>query len=91
MWIHSRRPNNGASLVGFILQWLLESQVGSFMPPVLLSTLRETVSAIAREILGPVTIVGLALAVMGLIMILVAAFLAYTQKDRTIPRAQARR
>ena len=80
----------GASLVGFIIQWLLEGQVGSFMPPLLLTTLRETISAIAREILQPVAIVGLALAILGLIMILVAAFLAYTQKDRTIPRTQAR-
>jgi len=79
----------GAFLVGFIIQWLLESQVGSFMPSVLLLTLRETVSAIAREILGPVIIVGLALAFMGLIMILVAAFLEIREKDRTIPRSQA--
>ena len=81
----------GASLVGFIIQWLLESQLAGFMPPVLLSTLRETVGAIAREILEPVVIVGLALAVLGLIMILVAAFLGIREKDRTIPRSQAKR
>jgi len=81
----------GASLVGFIIQWLLESQLAGFMPPVLLSTLRETVGAIAREILEPVVIVGLALAVLGLIMILVAAFLGIREKDRTIPRSQASR
>lgn len=80
----------GAFLVGFIIQWLLESQVGSFMPPLLLSSLRETVSAVAREILGPMAIVGLALALIGLIMILVAAFLAHTQKGRTIPRGDIR-
>ena len=81
----------GASLVGFIIQWLLESQAAGFMPPVLLLTLRETVGAIAREILEPVVIVGLALAVLGLIMILVAAFLGIREKDRTIPRSQASR
>jgi hypothetical protein len=80
----------GAFLVGFIIQWLLESQIGSFMPPLLLSSLRETVSAVAREILSPMVIVGIALALLGLIMILVAAFLAHTQKDRTIPRGETR-
>src|SRR5574341_5338 len=37
----------GSSLVGYIIQWVLESQVGSFTPPILLLTIRETVSAIA--------------------------------------------
>lgn len=81
----------GAFLVGFIIQWLLESQIGSFLPPLLLSSLRETVSAVAREILSPMVIVGAALALIGLIMILVAAFLAHAQKDRTIPRGDVRR
>ena len=80
----------GAFLVGFLIQWLLEIQLGAFLPPILLATLRETVSAIAGEILGPVAIIGFALAGMGLMMILVAAFLAYTQRERTIPRSQIR-
>jgi hypothetical protein len=80
----------GAFLVGFLIQWLLEIQVGGFMPRILLSTLRETVSAIAGEILGPVATIGFALTGMGLLMILVAAFLAYTQRERTIPRSQIR-
>lgn len=80
----------GSFLVGFIIQWLLESQIGSFMPPLLLSSLRETVSAVAREILGPMAFVGLALALIGLIMILVAVFLGIREKDRTIPRWDAR-
>ncbi|HEX6271275.1 MAG TPA: hypothetical protein VFZ43_13640 [Anaerolineales bacterium] len=79
----------GAFLVGFIIQWILESQV-SFIPAVLLSALRETVSAIAGEILEPVVIIGFALAGMGLLMILVAAVLSYSQRDRTIPRAPVR-
>ena len=81
----------GASLVGIIIQWILERQVAGLIPPVLVSTLRETVSAVAREILGPLAIVGLALTVMGLIMVLVAAFLGIREKDRTIPRWEARR
>jgi hypothetical protein len=80
----------GASLVGFIIQWILERQVAGLIPPVLVSTLRETVSAVAREILGPMAIVGSALTLMGLIMILVAAFLGIREKDRTIPRWEAR-
>jgi hypothetical protein len=69
----------------------LERQVAGLIPPVLVSTLRETVSAVAREILGPMAIVGSALTLMGLIMILVAAFLGIREKDRTIPRWEARR
>lgn len=80
----------GSSLVGYIIQWVLESQVGSFTPPILLLTIRETVSAIAREILGPVAIVGFVLAGLALMMILVGAFLAIREKDRTIPRSEAR-
>ena len=80
----------GAALVGFIIQWILERQVARLIPPVLLSTLRETVSAVAREILGPMAIVGLVLAGMGLIMVLVAVFLGIREKDRTIPRWEAR-
>ena len=76
----------GSSLVGFIIQWLLERQAAGLIPPVLLSTLRETVNVVAREILSPVAIVGLALAGVGLVMVLVAVFLSYTQRDRTIPQ-----
>lgn len=81
----------GASLVGFIIQWILERQVAGLIPPVLVSTLRETVSAVAREILGPMAIVGLTLTVIGLMMVLVAAFLGIREKDRTIPRWEGRR
>jgi hypothetical protein len=76
----------GASLFGFIIQWFLERQGAGLIPPVLLSTLRETASAVAREILGPVALVGLSLAGIGLVMVLVAAFLGIREKDRTIPR-----
>jgi hypothetical protein len=80
----------GASLVGIVIQWLLERQAAGLIPPVLVSTLRETVNAIALEILRPVAIVGLTLVGMGLTMVLVAMFLGYTQRDRTIPRSDPR-
>lgn len=80
----------GAFLVGLIIQWILERQVGRFLPPGLLTTLRETISAIASEILEPVIIIGFVLAGMGLLMILVGAILAYGQRDRTIPRYRTR-
>ena len=76
----------GASAFGFVIQWILERQIAGLIPPVLLSTLQETVSAIALEILRPVAIIGLALAGMGLVMVLVAVFLGYAQRDRTIPK-----
>jgi hypothetical protein len=80
----------GASVFGFFFQGFMEIQGLGFLPPLLLSTLRETVSAIVDEILRPVAILGFALMGMGLVMILLAAFLAYTQRDRTIPRSQFR-
>lgn len=80
----------GSSVFGFVFQRFMEFQGLGFLPPLLLSSLRETVSAIADEILRPVAILGFAIMGMGMVMILLAAFLAYTQRDRTIPRSQFR-
>ena len=80
----------GASIFGYVFQLLMESQGFGFLPPLLLSTLRETVSAIVDEILGPVALVGFALMGLGLMMILVGAFLTYTRRERTIPRSPPR-
>ena len=77
---------SSSSIFGFIFQDVMERQTASFMPPVLLMALRETVSAIVHQILQPVTIEGLILAVVGLLMILLAALLATTGK--AVPRSQ---
>lgn len=66
----------GAPLVGWIIQLIIEIQAEQFTSPILLSTLRETTSAVARQILNPVAIQGLLLVVLGYAMILTAFFLS---------------
>ncbi|HJR82224.1 MAG TPA: hypothetical protein VJ821_19275 [Anaerolineales bacterium] len=80
----------GASVFGYVFQLLMARQGFGFLPPLLLGALRETVSAIVDEILGPVAFVGFALAGIGLLMVLVGAILGYRQRERTIPRWPAR-
>lgn len=77
----------GTSVFGYVFQLLMARQGFGFLPPHLLSTLREAVSAIVDEILGPVAFVGFVLAGIGLLMVLVGAILGYTQRERTIPRS----
>ena len=64
----------GAPLIGWIIQFLIETQAEQFSSPILLSTLRETTSAVAREILNPILVQGILLAGLGFGMVL-AAFL----------------
>jgi len=66
----------GAPLVGWIIQLIIEIQAEQFTSPILLSTLRETTSAVARQILNPVAIQGLILGLLGLGMVIAAAYLA---------------
>ena len=72
----------GSSPLGFILQLVMQNQRFDFMPPILFSTLRETLSEIARQILKPVAIEGLILALLGLILIIVAAYLVKREKSK---------
>ena len=65
----------GAPTFGLIVQRLLQNQAAGFVPPIFFSTMRETVSAVASQILEPVAIEGLILAGVGLIMVLVALFI----------------
>jgi hypothetical protein len=66
----------GAPLIGLIIQFLIETQAAQITSEALLSALRETTSAVAREILNPILVQGLILAVPGFVMIL-AAFLLH--------------
>jgi len=65
----------GAPTFGFIIQRVLQNQAAR-MPPILFATMRETVSAVTSQILKPVAIEGLILAVLGLIMVIVATYVA---------------
>jgi hypothetical protein len=77
----------GASLFGYMFQIVMETQGFGFLPPLLLSALRETIRAIVDEILAPVAFAGFGLAAVGLLMVLAGAILAYAQRERTIPRS----
>ena len=73
----------GASLLGFLVQSILEIYSSGFLPPVLFSALRETISAVAVEILQPVLMEGLILGGLGFGMVLTALFIVYRNNSRT--------
>lgn len=60
----------GSSLVGVIIQVLIETQFEQIVSVVLLETLRDTTNAVAREILNPILVQGIALAMPGFAMAL---------------------
>lgn len=65
----------GAPLVGWFLQFLIQTQGVTFIPSILASSIAETAGAVARQILIPVTIQGLVLTLIGLIMLAIGVFL----------------
>jgi len=65
----------GVPIVGFIIQTILENQGAGIISPTLLTTMRETLNAVARQILNPVAIQALILIFLGFGMILGAFFL----------------
>lgn len=65
----------GAPLIGSILQLLIRTQGGLFIPPVLASSIAETASAVVRQMLMPAVIEGFILGTIGLGMVVVATFL----------------
>jgi hypothetical protein len=65
----------GAPLIGVVIQFLIETQVELIASTMLADTLRETTSAVAREILNPVVIQGIILAALGFVMVIAGFFL----------------
>ena len=65
----------GAPLIGLIIQFLIETQAEFISSAVLVDTLRETTTAVAREILGPIVFQGILLAMSGFVMALAGFFL----------------
>jgi hypothetical protein len=63
----------GSPILGLVIRGVIQSQAG-FLPPILTSTLGETVSAVSRQILSPVVVQGGILGFVGLGMV-VTAFL----------------
>ncbi len=66
----------GAPALAFIIQLVLQTQGAGFIPPILFSTLRETVHAVSAQILRSVAVEGLVLTSLGFGMFAVAIFLA---------------
>jgi len=64
----------GSPVIGFIVSRFMQIQGAGFIPPILLSTMQETASSVTREILKPVTLEGLILALIGLAMAILAMF-----------------
>lgn len=64
----------GSPLVGWFLQFLIQTQGAAFMPPLLAPIIGETASAVARQMLIPVTVQGLIITVIGFGMVLVSIF-----------------
>lgn len=75
----------GAPLVGWFLQLLLQSQSTIPIPPVFASTLAETTTAVARQILAPVMIEGAILGMVGLGMAILAMLLPRRQVGPYLP------
>lgn len=79
----------GASTLGFLIQRIIQNRGSGLMPPILFSTFRETISAIAQQILKPVGIEGLILALIGLAMIIFASYIFKKKKTKESPAPAA--
>ncbi|MDQ3006234.1 MAG: hypothetical protein M3R47_12745 [Chloroflexota bacterium] len=64
----------GSPVIGFVVSRYMQIQGAGLIPPSLLATMQETASSVTREILQPVTLEGLILAVIGFVMAVVALF-----------------
>ena len=71
----------GSPLVGWILQFLIRNQGTVLIPPVFVSSIAETTSAVARQMLAPVMIQGGILGIVGLGMVVLAMFLPRPRMD----------
>lgn len=65
----------GSPILGWLIERVIQFQGAGLMPPILLSAMRETVGAVAGQILLPVVYEGLILAGVGMGMIVVAIVL----------------
>ena len=66
----------GSPLIGWILQRLIQNQGKIFIPAVLATSIGETASAVARQMLAPVVFQGFILALLGLGMIITSLFIS---------------
>ncbi len=74
----------GSPLVGWILQLLIQNQGTILIPPALISSIAETTSAVARQMLAPVMIEGAFIGIVGLGMAILAMLLPRPRIDLII-------
>ena len=64
----------GTPLISLLLQFLIQTQGAVLLPPLFASTIAETAGGVARQVLSPVTMQGLIMAVIGLLMVGISFF-----------------
>lgn len=69
----------GSPVVGWLLKFLIETRGAALVPPILASSIAETTSAVARQILNPVAIQALIIAVIGLMLLIAGILLTRRQ------------
>jgi hypothetical protein len=74
----------GAPVVGWILQFLIQNQGTILIPSVFVSSIAETTSAVARQMLIPVMVQGAMLGIVGLGMAVLGMFLPRRETIRII-------
>ena len=74
----------GSPVIGWILQLLIQNQGTIFIPSILATSIGETASAVARQMLAPVVLQGFILALLGLGMV-IASMLISRQTIYTNP------
>jgi hypothetical protein len=75
----------GSPLVAWILQFLIQNQGTVLIPPVFVSSIAETTSAVARQMLAPVMVQGGILGFVGLGMVILAMILPRKAVDPYLP------
>lgn len=72
----------GSPVIGGLLQFVIRTQVAVLIPPILASSIGETVGAVARQLLIPVLVQGSILAVAGLGMVILSLILPENRPTR---------
>ena len=70
----------GSPLVGWFLRFIIQFYGAAFLPAMLASTIGETASAVANQMLVPVIIQGAIMGMIGLLMVLAGVFLMPRQR-----------
>ena len=65
----------GSPLVGWFLQFMIQTQGAAFIPPLLAPIIGETATAVASQMLIPVAVQGVVIAMIGLVMVIIGLLL----------------